>query len=269
MEEADPWVRLRRSQGVSLGRSAPGPDHVGVELDWLETYLAVVDRGGFTAASAQVHRSQSRVSAHIAALERELGVLLIDRTRRPASVTPAGRIFATHARDILADVGSARSAIGVLRAMDEESLAVLTTPCIGGALFPDVLAKLLVAHPRARVALSEHGWQDDGERRHPADGFVLAVLPTCRTRRHPECRNSCCGGNRCWRWSRSTTYWPGRPPAGAAEPPRSAASGEVGHFDPAAGRISAGGQRDVGERRAGDRLHAGRPGPGHRSPNHG
>ncbi len=145
--------------------------------------LAVVDRGGFTAASAQVHRSQSRVSAHIAALERELGVLLIDRTRRPASVTPAGRIFATHARDILADVGSARSAIGVLRAMDEESLAVLTTPCIGGAMFPDVLAKLLVAHPRARVALSEHGWQDDGERRHPADGFVLAVLPTLA---HPQ-----------------------------------------------------------------------------------
>jgi DNA-binding transcriptional LysR family regulator len=154
-----------------------------VELDWLETYLAVVDRGGFTAASAQVHRSQSRVSAHIAALERELGVLLIDRSRRPASVTPAGRIFASHARDILADVRSARSAIGVLRAMDDESLAVLTTPCIGAALFPEVLAKLLTVHPRARVALSEHGWQDDDERRHPADGFVLAVLPTLS---HPQ-----------------------------------------------------------------------------------
>lgn len=153
-----------------------------MELDWLETYLAVVDRGGFTAASAQVHRSQSRVSAHIAALEKELGVRLIDRTRRPASVTPAGRIFAAHARDILADVGSARSAIGVLRAMDSESLAVLTTPCIGGALFPRVLADLLARHPLARVALSEHGWQDS-ERRHPADGFVLAVLPTLS---HPQ-----------------------------------------------------------------------------------
>jgi DNA-binding transcriptional LysR family regulator len=67
--------------------------------------------------------------------------------------------------------------------MDEESLAVLTTPCIGAALFPDVLAIRLTAHPRARVALSEHGWQDDGERRHPADGFVLAVLPTLS---HPQ-----------------------------------------------------------------------------------
>ena len=62
--------------------------------DWLETFLAVVDRGVFTAASEQIHRSQSRVSAHIAALERQLGVRLLDRTRRPATPTPAGEVFA-------------------------------------------------------------------------------------------------------------------------------------------------------------------------------
>jgi len=148
-----------------------------VELDWLETFLAVVDRGGFTAAATAVHRSQSRVSAHIAALERELGVQLIDRSRRPAAVTTAGRIFAAHARDILADVGSARSAIGILRAMDSESMAVLTTPCIATALFPGVLVELLGRHPGARVTLSEQGWLDT-ESRHPGEGFVLAVLPT-------------------------------------------------------------------------------------------
>jgi DNA-binding transcriptional LysR family regulator len=153
------------------------PDHGGVELDWLETFLAVVDRGGFTAASAHVHRSQSRVSAHIAALERELGTQLVDRTRRPASLTPAGRIFAEHARDILAEVGSARSAIDLLRATNSESLAVLTTPCIGAALFPGVIATVLGQHPRARISLSEHGWLG-GEPQLPADGLALAVVPT-------------------------------------------------------------------------------------------
>ena len=59
-----------------------------MELDWLRTFLAVLDRGGFSAAAAQVHRSQSRVSAHIAALERELGVTLIDRSRRPTISQP-------------------------------------------------------------------------------------------------------------------------------------------------------------------------------------
>ena len=161
------WGEPRRSR----------PDHGGVELDWLETFLAVVDRGGFTAASAHVHRSQSRVSAHIAALERELGTQLIDRTRRPATLTAAGRIFAGHARDILAEVGSARSAIDVLRAMNSESLAVLTTPCIGAALFPGVIATVLGRHPRARISLSEHGWPD-GEPHCRPTGFALAVVPT-------------------------------------------------------------------------------------------
>jgi DNA-binding transcriptional LysR family regulator len=178
MDISDTQGSASRSRGSALGRSrAADADHAAVELDWLETFLAVVDRGGFTAASEQVHRSQSRVSAHIAALERELGVRLIDRTRRPAAVTTAGQVFARHAREIVAGVGSARSAVGALRAMDEESLSVLTTPCIGVALFPGVLSELALAHPGVRLALSEQS-SHDVERRFSADGVVVAVLPT-------------------------------------------------------------------------------------------
>jgi DNA-binding transcriptional LysR family regulator len=148
-----------------------------VELDWLETFLAVVDRGGFTAASEQVHRSQSRVSAHIAALERQLGVRLLDRTRRPATPTAAGEVFARHARDIVAGVGSARAAVGALRGLDERSLTLITTPCVGAALFPQVLARLTVERPGLRVELAERS-SHDVERRFAADGATMAVLPT-------------------------------------------------------------------------------------------
>jgi DNA-binding transcriptional LysR family regulator len=147
-----------------------------MELDWLETFLAVVDRGGFTAASEQLHRSQSRVSAHIAALERDLGVRLIDRTRRPATLTPAGEVFARHARKIVAGVGSARSAVGALRGLDQGSVTVLTTPCIGTAFFPAVLAALAAAAPGLQVRLAEQSWHDL-DRRFLADGVSLAVLP--------------------------------------------------------------------------------------------
>jgi DNA-binding transcriptional LysR family regulator len=148
-----------------------------VELDWLETFLAVVDRGGFTAASEHVHRSQSRVSAHIAGLERELGVRLIDRARRPATVTAAGQVLARHAREIVAGVGSARSAVGALRALEGTSLSVVTTCCIGSSLFPGVVAALADRHPGVRIALSELS-RDDVEHRFPADGAVVGVLPT-------------------------------------------------------------------------------------------
>ena len=141
------------NQGVSSGRAAPAPGQdLRVELDWLETFLAVADRGGFTAASATVHRSQSRVSAHIAALERDLGVRLVDRTHRPARLTAAGEVFARHAREVVAGVGAARSAVGALRGMDAEPITVLTTPCIGAAFFPSVLAEVAKTHPGMRVS---------------------------------------------------------------------------------------------------------------------
>jgi DNA-binding transcriptional LysR family regulator len=147
-----------------------------VDLDWLETFLAVVDRGGFTAASEQVHRSQSRVSAHIASLERHLGVRLLDRSRRPTTPTAAGEVFARHAREIVAGLGSARAAIGALRGLDERSLALVTTPCIGAALFPQVLARVTAGHPGLRVELAERSWHEV-ERRFVADGAAMAVLP--------------------------------------------------------------------------------------------
>ncbi len=148
-----------------------------MELDWLETFLAVVDRGGFTAASEHVHRSQSRVSAHIAGLERELGVRLIDRTRRPATVTAAGRVLARHAREIVAGVGSARSAVGALRAMEGKALSVVTTSCIGSSLLPGVVATLADRFPGVRITLSELS-REDVEQGFPADGAVVGVLPT-------------------------------------------------------------------------------------------
>jgi DNA-binding transcriptional LysR family regulator len=158
-----------------------------VELDWLETFLAVADRGGFTAASESVHRSQSRVSAHIAALERDLGVRLIDRTHRPARLTTAGVVFARHAREVVTGIGAARSAVVALRGMDAEPITVLITPCVGATLFPAVLAELVDVHPGLRVTLTEYGGADV-ERRLLGNGPALAVLPRLATPLPPGLR---------------------------------------------------------------------------------
>jgi DNA-binding transcriptional LysR family regulator len=166
-----PWGERAAGGGI-LGR---------VDLDWLETFLAVVDRGGFTAASEEVHRSQSRVSAHIASLERQLGVRLLDRSRRPVAPTPAGEMFARHAREIVAGVGSARTAIAALRGLDQRSLTLITTPCVGAALFPRVLARVTAERPGLRVELAERSWHDV-ERRFVVDGAAMAVLPRLEER---------------------------------------------------------------------------------------
>lgn len=53
--------------------------HPRLRLEWLVSFLAVVESGGFGAAAEETHRSQPRVSSHVAALERTVGVLLFDR----------------------------------------------------------------------------------------------------------------------------------------------------------------------------------------------
>src|ERR1700750_2584910 len=70
---------------------------ISVQTTWLLSFLAVADRGGFSAATVPLHLSQSRVSAHIAALERALGAVLFDRRARPTRITPAGEQFRAHA----------------------------------------------------------------------------------------------------------------------------------------------------------------------------
>src|SRR6267154_6368861 len=66
---------------------------MSLQTAWLRSFLAVADKGGFGAATLALHLSQSRVSAHIAALEHALGVTLFDRKARPICTTEAGGVF--------------------------------------------------------------------------------------------------------------------------------------------------------------------------------
>ena len=61
-----------------------------MELYHLRTFVTVAEEGHLTRASERLFTSQPAVSAHIKALEEELGVTLFDRTPRGMQLTPAG-----------------------------------------------------------------------------------------------------------------------------------------------------------------------------------
>ena len=60
----------------------------GFRMDWIVSFVAVARHGGFSAAAKATFRSQSRISEHIAELEKALGVQLFDRTTHPARLPP-------------------------------------------------------------------------------------------------------------------------------------------------------------------------------------
>jgi len=69
-----------------------------MDLRQLQSLIAVVDHGGFTAAARATHTVQSNISAHVARLERELDAVLIDRAS--GTPTPEGEAVIARARRI-------------------------------------------------------------------------------------------------------------------------------------------------------------------------
>lgn len=73
-----------------------------MDVRQLETLVAVADHGSFSAAARSLYTVQSNVSAHIARLERDLGVQLVDRDR--GGLTDDGVEVVARARRILHDL---------------------------------------------------------------------------------------------------------------------------------------------------------------------
>src|ERR1700755_1041611 len=84
-------------------------------LRTLECLIAMVDHGSVSAAAAALNMSQPALSHQIAALEKELGVPVVERIWRGVHVTAAGRASAEQARIALEDAAQAVRRGGVWR----------------------------------------------------------------------------------------------------------------------------------------------------------
>lgn len=73
----------------------------------LEYFLAVARELNFTRAAESMYVSQTAVTQQIKALEANLGVSLFERTKKKVELTPAGKVFQTEARRILARIDTA------------------------------------------------------------------------------------------------------------------------------------------------------------------
>lgn len=72
-----------------------------MEFEQLRAFVAVAETGSFTRAAERLYTSHSSISRAVSALERELGVTLIERDNRVLGLTKAGEILLEGAKDIL------------------------------------------------------------------------------------------------------------------------------------------------------------------------
>ncbi|MBJ6760258.1 LysR family transcriptional regulator [Myxococcaceae bacterium JPH2] len=82
-----------------------------MSITHLESFVAVAEEGHVGRAARRLHLTQPPLSRHILALEDELGTRLFERVPRGMRLLPAGEVFLTHARRILAEVDVAVSTV--------------------------------------------------------------------------------------------------------------------------------------------------------------
>ncbi len=84
-----------------------------MDIELARTFLAVATTGNFVAAAGKLHVTQSTVSARIQTLETQLGARLFQRGRNGAELTPAGKRFLTHAKNLVRTLEQARHDVGL------------------------------------------------------------------------------------------------------------------------------------------------------------
>ncbi|GAA0434998.1 LysR family transcriptional regulator [Acrocarpospora corrugata] len=111
-------------------------------------------RGSIAATATSLGYSASAVSQQLAALEREAGVALIDRTSRSAELTDAGRRLVEHAEHILSLVESAESDLSSHAATPSGRVVVTAFPTAAVAFAP-ALARSLRRHRELSLRLMQ------------------------------------------------------------------------------------------------------------------
>jgi DNA-binding transcriptional LysR family regulator len=120
-----------------------------MDIRQLNALVAVVDHGTFSAAAKALHTVQSNVSTHIARIERDLGVTLIDRST--GTLTEEGHVVVARARRVQAELEAIKLDVTALR---DEVAGVVRAGVIGTTgrwLLPRLLDAVAAAHPRVRV----------------------------------------------------------------------------------------------------------------------
>jgi DNA-binding transcriptional LysR family regulator len=111
-------------------------------------------RGSIARTADALGYTPSAVSQQLAALEREAGTALLDRTARSAGLTDAGRRLARHAERILAMVEEAEADLSA-HAADPSGRVVVTALPSAAVAFAPALARSLRAHPKLTLLLRQ------------------------------------------------------------------------------------------------------------------
>jgi len=126
-----------------------------VNFTHLAAFLAVVEAGSVTGASARLHVSQPALTREIRDLEERLGITLFDRLPRGMSPTEAGRLLAGYATRIFSLAEEAEAALDEFSGLVRGNLKLAASRTIGSYLLPLALDQFCSLYPGVTVDVAE------------------------------------------------------------------------------------------------------------------
>jgi len=126
-----------------------------VERRQLEYFLAVVERGGFTGAAADLHVAQPSLSRAIQLLERELGSPLFHRLSRGVTLTAAGEALVGPAREILRGIASARASVQQVVGLTAGRLEIVSLTALAVHPLAGIVGAFRSRHPAVDIRVSD------------------------------------------------------------------------------------------------------------------
>ena len=144
------------------------------DVQRLRAFTLVSDLGSISAAADVLGYTQSAVSQQLAALEREVGTALLDRSQRPLHATPAGEVLRPHVERVLAAVSGAQAALEDLRGGTRRLRVAAFTSALS-SFVPAAVRDLRRTHPQLVVQVLPLETREAIERLRGGDADLAVV----------------------------------------------------------------------------------------------
>jgi len=153
-----------------------------LDVHRLRLLLEFAERGTIAAAAAALGYTPSAVSQQLAALEREAGTALLNRTARAAELTEAGRRLAAQAAQILAMIEAAEADLAAPEPSGRVAISAFPTAAVA---FAPALTRTVRAHPGLSLLLRQTAAGGEVLRLVRAGQVDVAIVDDWTGRRAP------------------------------------------------------------------------------------
>ncbi|MFR9602515.1 MAG: LysR substrate-binding domain-containing protein [Rikenellaceae bacterium] len=142
----------------------------------LEYLLAVANCGNFSAAAEKCFVTQPSLSMQIKSLEEELGVVLLDRTRKPVIPTEAGEVVLEQARRTIMAYQNIKESVAELKGEITGKLRLGVIPTISPYLLHKFIPTFVSHYPKVELEICDMVTADiiDALKRDRIDAALVA-----------------------------------------------------------------------------------------------